>query len=329
MERIWRGGGLRERLLRALLVPLSWLYGIGWRFYLLIYRLGIKKPYFPKVLTICVGNGVVGGSGKSPFVAYLVGKLRENGQKVVISCSGYGSPAQEAAEIAPDGPLDPARWGDEPSMFREQFPDIPLVVGRRRVLAAQLVAKQHPEAVLLMDDGLQHLPIRPTIRIALDDPNATNRLCLPAGPYREPVACLNRFDLMIPGKFKVETSDMWISTPGSIDVRIEPRGLSADVLCAIGQPEKFIAGLQSMGVLINSESVLVDHDPLSGINLLQAFSPERPILVTQKDWVKLRKREDAAKYQFLIVRHNVRPQPEEEFLAWLHQQLHEIQTKTA
>ncbi|MFX8929914.1 tetraacyldisaccharide 4'-kinase, partial [Acinetobacter baumannii] len=84
--------------------------------------------------------------------------------------------------MAPDGPLDPAGWGDEPAMFRWLLPDVPLVVGRRRVLAAELVHQHFPKAVLVMDDGFQHLPVKKHIQILLDDPTPKNSRCLPAGP---------------------------------------------------------------------------------------------------------------------------------------------------
>ena len=121
-----------------------------------IYRFHLKQPKSPHSPIICVGNLMAGGSGKTPFVLYLSKILAELGYEVVLSCSGYGSPVSREAQVAPEGPLNPNKWGDEPAMIRWLNPELPLIVGRDRVLAATLCVHHFPRAVLLLDDGYQH-----------------------------------------------------------------------------------------------------------------------------------------------------------------------------
>ncbi|RYD40359.1 MAG: tetraacyldisaccharide 4'-kinase, partial [Verrucomicrobiaceae bacterium] len=175
MRDLWESPALGPFFARLVLTPLSWLYAAGWQAYLATYRFGFKKAAEPHRPILCVGNLQVGGSGKSPLVRHLIDVLRGMGREVVVSCSGYGSPRAEAATLAPEGELDAAEWGDEPAMLRMQVPDLPLVVGRRRVLAAAIVHQHFPNAVMLMDDGFQHLPLRKTLSIVLDPLQPKNR----------------------------------------------------------------------------------------------------------------------------------------------------------
>jgi len=119
---VWFGTSPQSRVLRVLLAPLSLLYWLVWEGYLLIYRLGLKKPSEPHRPVLCIGNLVAGGSGKSPVTLYVAELLTAAGRKVVLGCSGYGAPHSEGATWAPDGPLDAREWGDEPAMFRALAP---------------------------------------------------------------------------------------------------------------------------------------------------------------------------------------------------------------
>ncbi len=309
MRDFWESPALSARLGRGALTPLSWLYAGGWQAYLWIYRLGIKKAAEPHRPVLCVGNLQAGGSGKSPLVRHLVDVLQEMGHEVVISCSGYGAPRAEAASLAPEGDLDAAEWGDEPAMLRSQLPDVPLVVGRRRVLAAALVHEHHPAAVMLMDDGFQHLPLKKTVSLVLDPSDPPNRRCLPAGPYREPWRNRSRADAVLPGRFRIVEEGPWLDEPW-------PERFA--VLCALGQPSRFLASLPHPP---EETHLLPDHDPLTAGTLFDAMDPALPVVVTAKDWAKLRARKDLAGRTILVARHAVRVEPAEPFREWLAERL--------
>lgn len=317
---VWEGDSLRAKMARICLLPASWIYALGWQTYLAVYRFGLKHPAEPHAPVVCVGNLAVGGSGKSPVVRCLVGILRSLGHEVVVSCSGYGSPSEEAARFAPDGPLDPAEWGDEPALLRDWIPDLPLIVGRRRVLAAELCHQRFPGAVLLMDDGFQHLPLAKHVSLILDRAERSNRACLPAGPYREPYGNRRRADLVLPGPFRVEYSPLTFSA--------SPPAM-ANLLCALGTPQGFVESVRASRIKVTDARLLGDHDTLQAGNLFDGLDPSIPLIVTEKDWVKLRTRDDLAGRQIVVARREARIEPEADFRDWIAKRLNEYPKQQA
>jgi tetraacyldisaccharide 4'-kinase len=205
-------------------------------------------------------------------------------------------------------------------MLRELVPDVPLVVGRRRVLAAELVHDSFPGAVLLMDDGFQHLPLAKDISILIEDPFSKNQHCLPAGPYREPRSNLKRADAVIwrggLAGFRLLRGDIELS-------RVPSR---VTVICALAQPESFLAGLRAI-TTVEAPLVLGDHDPLTSGTLFDQVPAGLPIVVTMKDWVKLRHRSDLSEREILVATQEVCVEPEAEFRNWLLAKLDESKKK--
>ncbi len=321
IDQIWYEKTLKARILRGLLTPLSGLYAFGWETYSLVYRLGFKKPKQPHSPIVCVGNLVVGGSGKTPMVLFIAGCLTSMGESVVLSCSGYGSPRAESASMAPSGPLDPLVWGDEPAMIRWLLPEIPLVVGRNRVRAAELVHASYPDSVLVMDDGFQHLPLKKDITILLDEADPPNRLTLPAGPYREPRYHRRRANFVIPNEsFSIKSKLIAFQDESGALVDAPARG---QILCAIGRPDQFIKEVHA-AVEIKETRILRDHASLQEGNLLEGLAKTDPIIVTAKDWVKIRQRKDFQQYQWRIALHQITIEPNSMWVEMLNKSLHQL-----
>jgi tetraacyldisaccharide 4'-kinase len=309
---VWEGSGVKARTLRVIVTPLSWLYAFGWQAYLATYAIGVKKAKKPHSPIICVGNLVVGGSGKSPLTMHVARLLLEMGKQVVVGCSGYGAPHAKEATIAPSGPLSASEWGDEPAMIRWLLPEVSLVVGRNRVLAAELVHESFPRAALVMDDGFQHLPLAKQLTIVLDEKDPPNTRCLPAGPYREPRRNRERADLIVPKDFEVVRQPMRIVKPNGEETL---PGRYA-VVCALGDPTRFLNELDRQfpnGLNETPRRLLPDHDPLVAADLWDTLPLDYPIVVTAKDWVKLRERPDIDQRNILIALQEVELEPRREF----------------
>lgn len=311
VERGWAGIGPQA----ILLSPLSLLYAAGWAAYAATYAYGLKKPSRARLPVVCVGSLAAGGSGKSPTALWIASQLAAHGRHPVLGLSGYGSPRSESASLAPSGPLDAAEWGDEPAMARWLAPDVPLVVGRDRVLAAQLVEQSSPGSVLVMDDGFQHLRLAPTVSIVLDEASPRNGLCLPAGPYREPrTAGRERADCCIPGEFSLTSQPLRFVSP---ELKAVDAPESGTALCAIARPERFIGALESAGVRLVGRIALPDHDPLVAGTLLDRADADLPLVVTAKDWVKLRARRDLSGRSVVIALQEIAVTPADAFMTWL------------
>lgn len=315
-EQAWYGDRPQDKFVRCGLWPFSLLYAAGWSVYRAAYDLGLKRAAHPYRPILCIGNLTVGGSGKTPVVVFVAEELARFGVSVVVSCSGYGSPRSSEATWASDGPLDPREWGDEAALLRELLPEVPLVVGRRRVRAAELVAERaSPRTVMLMDDGFQHLPLKKDAAILLDPPTS-NGSCLPAGPYREPRGNLGLGDLVVGprGRFRVDSSIRGFTRlDGSESVADLWSPVSA--FCAIGRPRQFLDALRNHEVPVIEFRTRPDHDPLSEPELLADLP--HPIVVTAKDAVKLRLRTDLRDVPIWVAEHRATIEPLDEFRVWL------------
>ncbi len=315
IERVWEKGGVGAWVLS----PLSLLYGAGWLGYLMVYGSGLKKAKRVHRPVVCVGNIVAGGSGKTPLTLTIAELLIQSGREVVVSTSGYGSVRAHEATMAPEGELDVEEWGDESTMMRWLRPDLSLVVGRDRVRAGEIVAAARPGAVMLMDDGFQHLPLAKDVT-AVVDVEGVNRFCFPAGPYREPRwVGLRRADRVL--RRGVDFEGEMVGFRG-LDGGIREVSGEVDALCAIGNPQRFFEGLERFGLCLCGRKVLTDHDPLSG-DVLGAMGRERPLVVTAKDFVKLRARQDLTGRDVVVADYRVRLTDPEGFGTWLNGKIDE------
>ena len=316
-ESLWSG----RPDIALLFTPFSLLYSLGWRTYAWLYSSGLKMASRPHSPVVVVGNLTAGGSGKTPFTLWLAAELTKRGRNVVLGMSGYGSPHADGATETPVGQLSALAWGDEPAMARWLMPDLAIIVGRDRVKAAELAHVAFPGHVLLMDDGFQHLRLATDIRLVID-PDEPNGFCFPAGPYREPKRVGHRRatkvlrygqDLLrLPTTFFGPTG-----TPAALPER-------ANMLCAIANPWRFHEALHEAGMELLKGDTRADHDSLQAGSLLSQFEPEVPLVVTAKDFVKLRERGDIEGRKVVVGDYRVVPVDESGFLDWLEGKIDEV-----
>ncbi len=247
------------------------------------------------VPVIVVGNITVGGTGKTPFVLWLVERLQAQGWRPGVISRGYGG-------CAPQYPLrvtaatDPAWAGDEPSLIARRL-DVPVAVAPDRVAAARLLLDAGEVNILVTDDGLQHYRLARDIEICVVDGSRGlgNGALLPAGPLREPPARLREVDLVVVNgggwrEAGVTTLDMSLSTTEAMPLGGgESRPLASfaggkvHAVAGIGNPERFFSSLRAAGIEVIPHP-FPDHHDYTEMDL--AFDGTLPLLMTEKDAVK-------------------------------------------
>ncbi|HVF51042.1 MAG TPA: tetraacyldisaccharide 4'-kinase [Pyrinomonadaceae bacterium] len=203
------------------LVPLSSVYGAVVRARLALYRAGVLKSRQVNAAVISVGNITAGGTGKTPFVAWLARRLaQEDARRVWILTRGYGRNDVSKRVLVSDGArllADADEGGDEPRLLAEMLLDAGVAVlsDADRVAAARWALEKYGSEVFILDDGFQHLRLaRDMDIVTLDgsDPWGGRKL-LPRGRLREPLSGLKRA-----GAFVITRADL---APGIEELRAE------------------------------------------------------------------------------------------------------------
>ena len=298
--------------------PLSLLYQAVVRLRRWLYLQGWLTSYQVSVPVVVVGNISVGGTGKTPLVAYLANWLQSQGIKVGLVSRGYGGTAAGPMLVTADDL--PQLVGDEAAMLRHQT-SCPMAIGKDRVAAATLLLQEHPQLQLVIsDDGLQHYRLRRDLELAVVDCELQfgNRWCLPAGPLREPLSRLAAVDLVVekgsasgvchpagvchpglePGSSRIPNSEGY-----NFELKIQAiksiisgeelplstwRDQKIYAVAGIGNPEGYFNALRQLGLQVHQHP-FPDHHPYQSNDFTFAANhPDLPVLMTTKDAVKCR-----------------------------------------
>jgi tetraacyldisaccharide 4'-kinase len=259
--------------------PLAWLLGRPYALALGIrrwaYRRGLLNSHSVDAPVFSVGNITVGGTGKTPMVAWLVDELRKLGRSPAVLTRGYKARNGQS---------------DEAELLRQRTGAYVVVQPDRYLGALRAVANDAD--ALVMDDGFQHRRLRRNLDIVLID--ATNPFgsgpiwrgyCLPLGRLRESllalrdanVIVLTRADLMDPAW--VAALEAWLHErfPEALlasavhkptaaiapdGTRHPPETLAGKpvvAFCGLGNPMGFAGTLAQLDVDLRATIPLKDH----------------------------------------------------------------------
>ncbi len=160
----------------GVLAPLSLLYG-SWMY--LRRKVAIRKDL--GIPIVSVGNLVVGGSGKTPFVIALASRY----EKAAVVSRGYGRKSKGPVVVSRFGEIlaDVEDSGDEAMLMAQALPHASVVVSENRNVGIE-EAKRMGAKVVFLDDGFNRVEIE-KYEIVLEPSDIPNGLPFPAGPYRE------------------------------------------------------------------------------------------------------------------------------------------------
>jgi tetraacyldisaccharide 4'-kinase len=172
-----------------------------------LFDRGLIRSQKSPIPTLVVGNLSVGGTGKTPFVEFLVRKLHNEVVLGTLS-RGYGRKTKGFIQVIATN--FPEEVGDEPLQLYTQFNgEVPVFVGEDRVAAAQKIHQLFPDLqLLILDDAFQHRKLIPDFRIVLTpyaSPFSKDYL-LPMGRLRESRTGAKRADVVVVTKCPAELS---------------------------------------------------------------------------------------------------------------------------
>jgi tetraacyldisaccharide 4'-kinase len=187
---------------RLVLLPVSWLFGLGIRIRHCLFDNGILPAKSYDIPVISVGNLSLGGSGKTPHTEYLVRLFLKEKKKVAILSRGYGRKTKGYFKANKES--DSTQIGDEPTQFFTKFgKHITLAVDENRREGIENLMKEDRELdVILLDDAMQHRYVKPGFSILLTDYRKlyVDDHLFPAGGLRDVKSAAKRAEVIIVSK---------------------------------------------------------------------------------------------------------------------------------
>jgi tetraacyldisaccharide 4'-kinase len=313
-------------LLRILLFPFAVLYGLITGFRNFLYDKGILRAASFDIPVIAVGNLSVGGTGKTPQIEYLI-RLLSSDYKVAVLSRGYKRKSE--GFILADAHSGAETLGDEPFQYYRKFPNIQVAVDadRKNGIAELLSQPEKPE-VILLDDAYQHRKVRAGFYILLTsygDLYSTDFI-LPTGNLREGRSGARRADIVI-----VTKCPPGLSTESQAEVReklhLQPHQQlyftyirydekvyghaqtlfvsdlikeNKTLVAGIAKPEPFFFHLQNDKDIVLTYA---DHHHFSeaDITIINEKSKDKPIITTEKDYVRLQGKLDDSRLFYLPI----------------------------
>ena len=268
------------RLVRIFLAMLALPYGLMMRIRNFMYDKKLLKINKLGVMVVSVGNLTVGGTGKTPFVAWLAQKYLDEGKFPAIISRGYHA--------------DETGWNDEAKELKMLLPNVPQAFSKKRFTAAQQLLAKHTSGsgtskidVIILDDGYQHRKLfREKNILLIDTTNPFGYLkMLPRGLLREPISEMKRADLVVLSRVDA-VDDAEKSRLCGIVSHYAPRatwcemrqiaknllflsgkrqnidviaGTKVLAFCGLGNPDAFFRTVNDCGATIQKTLVFPDH----------------------------------------------------------------------
>lgn len=289
-------------ILRAAEVPYTW--GVAHRNRR--YDAGRAAVHRVEVPVVSVGNLTLGGTGKTPAVAWLARWFRQKGTRVAIVSRGYGAEA--------------GARNDEALELEQRLADVPLVQNADRVAAARVAIDELDAELLVADDAFQHRRLARDLDLVLLDalePFGYQHV-FPRGMLREPPEGLARADVVALSRADLVSADAraavrrrvaslapaarWIETRHAPERLLSAAGSTAPLavlaegrvaaFCGIGNPEGFRQTLAACGCRCVAWREFPDHHAYArdDIASLAAWARQHEadrIVSTHKDLVKI------------------------------------------
>lgn len=300
--------------MRAGLWAAQWPYRLGVALRNSMFDNGLQKPHKASVPVVSIGNITTGGTGKTPFAAFVSRWFLERGVRVTFVSRGY-----RAIDGSPN---------DEALVLGQLCPGVPHLQQPDRVAGARRAVDEHHAQLVVLDDGFQHRRLHRDLDIVLIDalnPWGYGHL-LPRGLLREPISSLRRAHIVaitrvdqaspeqldaIRQRVAAVRSDLpvievafpplrLINASGQTTDLASLRSQSVVAFCGIGHPQAFFSMLEREQIIVCETRVFADHHAysLTDVDELCRWCGGQSVngtsvavITTQKDLVKFHRDE--------------------------------------
>ena len=283
-------------IIAYILLPLSIVYYIVF----LLANIRFRKAKRLAKKTICVGNVVVGGTGKTPICLEIGRFLNEKKANFCYITKGYGRSSEENVIIPKQHYklFDYKQTGDEPLLLSNEG-DVFVVDKREKT-------KCTGYDYAIFDDGFFDKSVKKDLKIVVFDGNffIGNGCLLPAGPLRFSLSSLCKADFVIITNTQEDKIDKQIALLSNfisryrilqahLDVKSKlDKNLKYVAFAGLGSNEKFFKTAEKCGLNVVKTISFEDHidytkahtDKLNKI--LKSVKADK-FLTTSKDFVKL------------------------------------------
>jgi len=295
---LWTSRRVDAKLVRLALLPAAAL----WRGVMTAresaYRRGWLTVRDLPLPSVAVGNLTVGGSGKTPIAIWIARYYVSRGLVPGILLRGYG--------------------GDEVLVHQHAVPEARVIADPDRAAGGDRALAQGAQ-VLVLDDAYQRLDVRRDLNVAVVSAETTRavRWPLPAGPWREGLAALERADAVVVTRKRATAeaalrlaAELQARTEGPVAVAhlglqyvegmVSGRRHPASTLAGkrvvaasgIADPDAFVAQTKATGAAVQVATWKDHHEYRDEDVAWLAHAARRAdhVVITQKDAVKLRDR---------------------------------------
>ena len=249
------------------------------------FLLGFKKQkIFKNIKTICVGNIYVGGTGKTPLTIKLDQILKRLNYNTAVIKKFYKI------------------QNDEQRLIKDKTK---LYCFKKRIVALKKAINDKIE-VALFDDGLQDGSIDYDLKFLCfnNTKGIGNGFLIPAGPLREKVANISKYDAVflngnendnsnIKSLINRYSKDIPVFESNYKPTNIDQLDINAEyiIFSGIGNPESFKETVINNKLKIIKEIIFPDHyqyttNDISNIIII-AKKLNAQILTTEKDYTKI------------------------------------------
>jgi len=201
-------GSILQKAFLPFAIPASWLYRSVVTTRNRLYNRGYRQVHRLPTPVVSVGNLTIGGSGKSPMVAWIARYFLSREQPVAVLSRGYRRRKDSAPFLIvsdDDGLVaDLEEAGDETFELAQSVKGLATAVGADRFRAGLEVIRRLGPHLFILDDAFQHRRLFRNLDLVCVDSGEPieNLRLLPAGRLREPLTGLNRAGALVWTRWK-------------------------------------------------------------------------------------------------------------------------------